>query len=69
MPSSLAMVIPPELSASSTTRPPWKSGRPPQADAVQAVVPSVAMAATVPSFWKAKMSARPLALGTAGTIL
>ena len=57
------------------TKPPWKSGLTfpeyPYAwltSAVHAVVPSLVMACTVPSFWNANTSATPLALGTAGTI-
>src|SRR5271166_2073155 len=37
--------------------------------AVHAVVPSLVIACTVPSFWNANTSATPLELGTAGTIL
>src|SRR5438105_13857187 len=37
--------------------------------AVHAVAPSLVMAWTVPSAWKANTSATPLGLGTAGTIL
>jgi hypothetical protein len=36
--------------------------------AVQATTPSEVIACTVPSFWSAKTSATPVALGTAGII-
>src|ERR1035438_881437 len=61
----------PEPCDVSTTRPPWKSGIPvfpTPMFAVHATVPSLVMAWTVPSAWKAKTSATPLVLGTAGTI-
>src|SRR5271157_6405766 len=60
-----------EPSPLTTTNPPWKSGRTWSAwltSAVHAVVPSLVMAATVPSSWNANTSATPLGLGTAGTI-
>src|ERR1035438_25754 len=61
----------PEPCDVSTTRPPWKSGIPvfpTPMFAVHATVPSLVMAWTVPSAWKAKTSATPVVLGTAGTI-